>query len=104
MPSPTKSQKTIEELRLKHFGLALLDCWTTATNSASHAAFFDNSGYLPADTAHFALFSSIAAPELELINESLAERFPKDSQGLLRKCALASIAALIARQIVQESV
>jgi hypothetical protein len=93
----------MEESRLRFFGQALLDAYTTAHNSASHEAFTDNTGYLPADAAHFAMFSGIAAEEIKWLNLSLDERFPKPSQKLLKKCLAASIAALICRDLVQSA-
>jgi hypothetical protein len=111
-PAPTKTEALLEERRLKCFATAmletfktaLLECWTSATNSASFEAFHSTGDALPQDCQHYSLFSGMAQPELELLNMSIAERFPKANQALLRKCVLASIASLIAQQLVRESV
>jgi hypothetical protein len=100
--SVKKSQRTLEELRLKYFGENLLNAWTTAHNAASHEAFTSNEGFLPTDALHFSMFSSIAAEELDFLLAGLSERFPQPKHALLKKCCLASVAAIIAQTLVKE--
>jgi hypothetical protein len=100
----TKTGEKLELLRLCLFGEKLLSIWTDSTNEASFSVFNSNEGYLPEDCRHLSLFSSCAPDLLSLLNDYLAETFPRPSQATLKKACLCSLAALICQQTVRESV
>ncbi len=86
----TKAEQESEMRRLKAFSEKLLDAWTAAGNT------------IAADANHFSCFAGIAHEEAEFLEYSLQERFPNNP--LLVKACLASVAACIARMLVQSAV
>jgi hypothetical protein len=82
----TKESRAEEQRRVDRFATALLDAWTTTGSDFG------------SDCSHWSVFSGIVNEEIALIES----RFEHNRD--LRRACLASVAACIARMLVQDAV